>query len=105
MGWETPIRIELEASERGELEVMARSHAIPHGLVVRAKIILGVAAGRSLTAVGREVGRGRRIVRKWAQRFGRSRLAGLSDQPRLGRPPVFPPSRGHADGEAGLRSA
>jgi hypothetical protein len=105
MGWETPIRIELEASERTELEVMARSHAIPHGLVVRARIILGVAAGRSLTAVGKEVGRGRRIVRKWAQRFSRKRMAGLSDEPRPGRPPVFPPSRGYAHGEAGLRTS
>lgn len=105
MGWKTPIRIELEASERAELEVMARSHAIPHGPVVRAKIILGVAAGLSLTAVGEQVGRGRRIVRKWAQRFSRKRIAGLSDQPRPGRPPVFPPSGGHAHGEAGLRTA
>ena len=47
MGWKTPIRIELDESERAELETMARSHAVAHGVVVRAKIILGVAAGRS----------------------------------------------------------
>ena len=104
MGWETPIRIELGEVERAELETMTRSHSIAHGLVVRATIILGVAAGRSLSEVGREVRRGRRIVRKWAQRFCRKRMAGLFDEPRAGRPPVFPPSRGRASGQAGLRS-
>ena len=104
MGWETPIRIELNEVERAELETMAHSHAIAHGLVVRARIILEVAAGRSLSEVGREVRRGRRIVRKWAQRFCRKRMAGLCDEPRPGRPPVFSPSRGHAPGEAGVRS-
>jgi hypothetical protein len=104
MRWETPIRIELDEVEREELEVMARSHVMSHGEVVRAKIILGVAAGRSLTKVGQEVGCGRRIVRKWAQRFGRKRLAGLSDEPRTGRRPVFPPSGSHSLGKAGMRA-
>jgi hypothetical protein len=104
MGWATPIRIELNESERTELETMARSHALAHGLVVRAKIILGVATGRSLSEVGREIGRGRRIVRKWAQRFCRKRMAGLCDEPRPGRRPVFSPGRGRTSGEAGLRA-
>ena len=104
MRWETPIRIELDEVEREELEVMARSHVVSHGQVVRARIILGVAAGRSLTKVGQEVGCGRRIVRKWAQRFCRKRLAGLTDEPRTGRRPVFPPSGGHSLGKAGVRA-
>lgn len=103
MGWKTPIRIELDESERAELETMARSHAVAHGVVVRAKIILGVAAGRSLSRVGREVGCGRRIVRKWAERFCRKRMAGLFDEPRSGRPPVFSPGGGRAPGQAGVR--
>lgn len=103
MGWETPIRIELNESEREELETMTRSHAMAHGLVIRAKIILGVAAGRSLSRVGREVGCGRRIVRKWAQRYCRKRVAGLNDEPRGGRPPRFSPSSGRALGQAGVR--
>jgi hypothetical protein len=105
MGWETPIRVELNESEREELETIARSHAVAHGLVVRARIILGVAAGRSLSEVGREVRRGRRIVRKWAQRFCRKRVAGLFDEPRGGRPPIFSLSGGRALGQAGLRSS
>jgi hypothetical protein len=102
MGWKTPIRIELDESERAELETMARSHA-GRAWVVRAKIILGVAAGHSLSRVGREVGCGRRIVRKWAERFCRKRMAGLSDEPRDGRPPAFSPGGGRASGQAGLR--
>jgi hypothetical protein len=58
MGWKTPIRIELDERERAELETMARSHSAAHGVVVRSKIILGVAAGWSLSRVGREVGCG-----------------------------------------------
>ena len=103
MGWETPIRIELDASEREELETIARSHAVAHGLVVRARIILGVAAGQSLSEVGRDVRRGRRIVRKWAQRFCRKRVAGLFDEPRGGRPPTFSPGGSRALGQAGVR--
>ena len=103
MGWKTPIQIKLDESERAELETMSRSHSVAHGLVVRAKIILGVAAGRSLSKVGREVGCGRRIVRKWAERFCRRRMAGLFDEPRGGRPPVFPPSGGRAPSQAGVR--
>jgi transposase len=92
MGWKTPIRIELDESERAELETMARSHAVAHGVVVRAKIILGVVAGWSLSRVAREVGCGRRIVRKWAERFCRRRMAGLFDEPRGGRSLFFPPA-------------
>ena len=103
MAWETPIRVELNESEREELETMSRSHTVAHGLVVRAKIILAVAAGRSLSEVGREVRRGRRIVRKWAQRFCRKRMAGLFDEPRGGRPPRFPPCGGRTLGQAGVR--
>jgi len=72
MRWETPIRIELAEVERAELETLARSHTASHGQVVRARIVLGVAAGRTLSSVAREVRCGRRIVRKWAQRFCRA---------------------------------
>ena len=102
MGWKTPIQIKLDESERAELDTMTRSHSVAHGLVVRAKIILGVAAGRSLSKVGREVGCGRRIVRKWAERFCRRRMAGLSDEPRGGRPPVFFPRGERASGQTGV---
>jgi hypothetical protein len=33
----------------------------------------------------------RQVVSKWRKRFFEERLAGLHDQPRHGRPPVFSP--------------
>jgi hypothetical protein len=96
----TPIKIELTSDERETLERVARSSAVPHRDVVRAQTILLLAKGMSVSAVGRQVGRARRIVCKWADRFIRKRLRGLSDAPRSGRPPRFSPDRRNAPGEA-----
>lgn len=103
MGVRTPIVIELEAAERQELEICARSQAMPHRMVSRARIILAVADGQTIAGAARVGGCGRRIARKWAQRFRLKRLAGLADEPRPGRRPVFSPSRGRAFGQAGVR--
>jgi hypothetical protein len=98
----TPIRIELTQDEREILEQVARSFALPHRDVVRARTILSLADGMSVSAVGRKVGRARRIVCKWADRFIRKRLRGLDDLPRSGRPPRFSPDRRDALGQARL---
>ena len=96
----TPIRIELTSDEREILEQVARAYAMPHRDVVRAQAILALAEGKSVSAVGRQVGLARRIVCKWADRFIRKRLRGLDDAPRSGRPPRFSPDRCNAPGEA-----
>ena len=96
----TPIEIELADDERGILERVARSFTAPHRDVIRAQLILSLADGMSVSAVGRQVGLARRIVCKWAVRFGRKRLMGLDDAPRSGRPPHFSPDRRDALGEA-----
>ncbi len=101
----TKIRIELSEGERAELERWGRSLAGPHRKVVRARTILLLAAGETVSAVSRKVGRQRKHVRKWAQRFLRKRLRGLDDEPRSGRPPVFSPRGGDDLGEAGVRAA
>ena len=95
----TPIRIDLADDEREILEHVARSFSSPHRDVVRAQVILSLASGMSVSAVGRQVGLARRIVCKWADRFIRKRLLGLDDAPRSGRPPRFPPDRDDALGE------
>src|SRR5215213_565047 len=105
MGAKTPIQIELKASERGELEIWARSQAIPHRMVNRARIILAIADGQTIAGAARVAGCGRRIARKWAQRFRLKRMAGLADEPRPGRPPVFPPRDRHSPGQARMRLA
>lgn len=96
----TPIKIELASDEREILEQVARSLAMPHRDVVRAQVILALANGMTVSAVGRQVGLARRIVCKWADRFIRKRLLGLADAPRSGRPPRFSPDRRRAPGEA-----
>jgi hypothetical protein len=103
MGVRTPIVIELDAAERRELEMCARSQAMPHRVVSRARIILAVADGQTIAGAARMAGCGRRIARKWAQRFRVKRLVGLADEPRPGRRPVFSPSRSRASGQAGVR--
>jgi hypothetical protein len=98
----TPIQIILTVDEREVLELVARSFAVAHRDVVRARTILLLSEGLSLSAVSRRVGLQRRIVHKWGKRFERKRLLGLDDAPRSGRPPRFSPDRGNAPGEARL---
>jgi transposase-like protein len=85
----SPWDIVLEPAEQAALEHLARSTTVPHGRARRARIILHLAAGGSITHTARQVGVQRRIVRSWAQRFLQHRLSGLADRPRPGRPPVF----------------
>src|SRR6266545_1728278 len=99
---QTAIRIVLSEDERDDLERLARSQAAPHRSVVRARTVLLLTSGRSIGAVAREVGRDRKVVRKWAKRFIRKRLRGLEDLPRSGRPARFSPQRRRRTGQAGV---
>lgn len=98
----TPIRIELSDDERSDLERLARSQVVPHRSVVRARVILLLAEGTTISGTARAIHVQRRIVRKWADRFVRKRLLGLDDDPRSGRPARFSPRSGNPSGEAGL---
>lgn len=100
----TPIRIVLTEPERQELERRARSLVAAHREVVRAKVVLGLANGKTLLGLERELQITRKVVRKWGKRFERERLAGLVDRPRSGRPAGFSPRSGRPFGEAGLRT-
>lgn len=103
--WKTDLRIELSAEERQELERLDRSLVASHRAVVRARTILLLAEGMSVSAVAVQVGRGRRIVRKWAVRFQKKRLRGLVDLARSGRPARFSPRSRGVSCEAGVRAA
>lgn len=98
----TPLTILLTIEEREELERVVRAATSTQRDARRARIILRVAEGASLSRVAREVGVQRCVVRQWAARFLRKRLRGLVDLPRSGRPPRFSPLRRHAPGEARL---
>jgi hypothetical protein len=94
----SPLIIFLSPVERAQLEHWQRSTTIQAGLAKRRQIILLRADGLALTEIGRRLGMGRRIVRKWLKRFLNQRLAGLSDQPGRGRQPIFSPRGGGASG-------
>ena len=102
MGPKSGIHIELTAEERAALERRARALRSAHRTVVRARIILALADGLTLSEAGRQVGRGRRVVRHWGRQFMRQRLPGLEDAPRSGRPPAFSPGRPHPPDQARL---
>ena len=103
----TPLQIELTSEERAELESRARARGlrIAHRDVIRAKIILLVSSGRTLVSVAQEVGKERKIVRKWATRFQVKRRDGLLDKSGRGRAPDFSPGGRDASGQARVRAA
>ena len=83
----------LTADERRELERLARSRTEEARLVVRAKIVLGLAAGERPYQVADRVGVGRMAAYGWLHRFNAEGLKGLTDHPRPGRPPRYTPEQ------------
>jgi transposase len=79
----------LTAGERRELERLARSRTEEARLVVRARIVLGLAAGERPYQVADRVGVGRAAAYIWLHRFNAEGLNGLTDHPRPGRPPTY----------------
>ena len=76
----------LSAEERGTLENWARRPKTAQATALRARLILGCAAGKTNTAVARELRVTKQTVGKWRSRFVAKRLDGLLDEPRPGAP-------------------
>jgi transposase len=85
----SPCQIVLSAAEEAVLAARARSVRGPYRDRLRATIVLAAAAGHNNTAIATEIGVCTDTVRKWRRRFAVSRLAGLKDAPRSGRPSAF----------------
>ena len=98
----SPYVILLTATEKAELESMARKYTLPYYQVVRAKIVLLAAQGLRNTEIAEKLKMPREVVSKWRKRFFAHRLDGLGDAPRRGRPPTFSPSGGHAGEGVGV---
>jgi transposase-like protein len=92
----SPYTIQLSNLEQSHLESQARKYTSPYYSVLRAKIILMAAQGQPNDQIAASLSVPRQIVSKWRKRFFEERLAGLEDEPRTGRPPVFPPGSGRA---------
>jgi hypothetical protein len=89
----SPYRIELSDDERAALESLARSYTLPYWQVTRAQMVLLAAQGLRNDQIAVRLSCRREVVSQWRKRFYESRLAGLEDRARRGRPPAFPPSR------------
>ena len=83
----------LTVGERTELERLARSRTEEARLVIRAKIVLGLAAGQRPYRVAEQVGVGRAAAYEWLHRFNAEGLKGLTDHPRPGRPHTYTPDQ------------
>src|SRR3990172_12594898 len=80
-------RIELTASERRELERLARSNTVSVRLARRAHIVLLAAEGKENDEIGRMLGVGRIQVGRWRGRYAQGGRAAIEcDRPRGGGP-------------------
>jgi putative transposase len=91
-----PPMIELNDSERQELDSLLRRHSTPQQLALRAKIVLAAADGLNNAQIVRTLGVSRDMVRLWRSRWRSfaplpldelSVAERLEDVPRPGRPP------------------
>jgi transposase len=86
---QSPYQIVLSGQEQAVLTARARSARGRFRDRLRAAIVLAAAAGQANAAIAAELRVCTDTVRKWRRRFAQSRLAGLADAPRSGRPPAF----------------
>ncbi len=80
------MEIRLLASERESLQQVLRRQRSEVREYRRALMVLLAAEGRSIQHIARHLGTCRRLVRNWLRRFQASRLDGLCDLQRSGRP-------------------
>jgi transposase len=81
--------VRLTPEDRAVLEARLRASTTEQRDVLRARIILLAAEGRSTRSIARAVGTMPRTVSTWRGRFAREGLAGLADKPRPGPAPKY----------------
>jgi biotin operon repressor len=92
-GRKTSLMIRLTPTQRQTLLAWQHAPNIRAGLVRRARIVLLLADGMTITDIAATVGMSRRHVYKWIQRFVQEGLEGLHDKPGRGhRLRPLPPS-------------
>src|SRR3972149_8429150 len=79
-----PLVLSPEKSQ--QLRAVAASRTLPHGLVMRARIILLSASGMSNQAIAARLDLNPVTVGHWRRRFLPQGLSGLPDELRPGRP-------------------
>src|ERR1700751_1408365 len=82
----TAVAIELSEDERARFESWSRRRTTAQALALRWRIVLAAADGLSNSEIAERLSISRPTVTKWRNRFGLSRLEGLLDEARAGRP-------------------
>ena len=78
--------INLSQDVKTQLQSMARSRSLSHGLVRRAQIILMAAEGLNNKTIAQEITLSAAVVGMWRKRFINQGLMGLYDEPKPGGP-------------------
>lgn len=78
--------IVLNKEEEQQLKTIATSRSLPHGLVIRAKIIILSAQGISNKEIAHKLDYSNQSVSLWRRRFLEQGVSGLHDELRPGRP-------------------
>src|SRR5262245_34490652 len=82
-------QVRLRPKARTVLEARVRAPTTEQRDVLRARIILLAAEGRSTRSIARELGTMPRTVSQWRARFARDGIAGLKDKLRPGPAPKY----------------
>ena len=83
------ISIQLTPEEKAKLEAMLRSSTAPVRDVLRSRIVLLAAEGKSNQEIAAHLGIHRHSVALWRQRFAQQGLQGLEEKPRRGRKRLY----------------
>lgn len=84
--WKAAPALTLSQQDRDLLTALVRSGQTPQRAALRARIILGAAAGQANHRLAQELGISRPKVLRWRQRFAKAGVGGLlKDAPRPGR--------------------
>ena len=89
-GRKTALTIRLTPAERLTLLTWQRATTLSAGVARRARLLLLVADGLTITAAAATVGLSRRHSYKWLRRFVQEGLEGLADKPGRGHRRVLP---------------
>ena len=81
--------VRLKPKDRKVLEARCRAPTTAQRDVKRARMVLLAAAGRSTRSIAADVGVQPRIVSKWRRRYAERGLAGLKDEPRATKKPIY----------------